>query len=166
MTTTDQPTEAFTYKATVREGNGMDISRGAKFVKTVQGVVMRSDGKTVFVGSSYIDRGSARKAAQGQANMQVGRFRAYLKRNGECWWDRRQTRLAWEKARDGVRKGAARELMDAASAGTRAAEAGEAEATCPFSADTAQGVVWTQAFRLATDRMADWLAENPKPPQE
>lgn len=150
----------YTYKATLREGDGFNDRMQLR--KTVTGIVLRSDGKTVLSGSTYFDSPAGRKSAQAFVNMQVGRFRKYQEREGECWYDRRQARLAWEKARDANRKETARELMDAASAGTKAASEDE----CPFGADTAQGIIWTQAFRLNHDRAADWLSDNPQPKSE
>lgn len=157
-------TNAYTYKATLREGDGFNDRMQLR--KTVTGIVLRSDGVTVLTGSTYFDSTQGRRAAQAFVNMQVGRFRRYLTANGECWYDRRQARLAWEKARDGVRKDTARELMDIASAGTKAANAGEPEDACPYATDSAQGIIWTQAYRLTTDRRADWLSDNPQPVSE
>lgn len=155
--------ETYTYKATLREGQGFDLqSKGGAIRKTVTGIVLRSDGVTVLTGSCYFDTPAGRKSAQAFVNMQVGRFRRYLADKGECWYDRRSKRLAWEKARDAVRKDTARELMDIASAGTKAASEDE----CPYASDSAQGIIWTQAHRLTKDRKADWLSDNPQPVSE
>jgi hypothetical protein len=154
----------YTYKATLREGDGFDSRM--KLRKTVTGIILRSDGKTVLTGSSYFDSPAGRKSAQAFVNMQVGRFRKYQERHGECWYDRRAARLAWEKAKKQLRLDTAKELTDAVHAATKAALAGEPEDVCPFGADTAQGIIWTQAYRLTKDRHGDWLDENPKPPQE
>ena len=72
---------------------------------------------------------------------------------------------AWEAAgeptpsRDDVRKETADELSHAAFDGTWAAFAGDPETVCPFATDTAQGIVWTQAFRLTLDRIGDLVPE-------
>lgn len=162
----------YTYKATLREGDGFDSRM--KLRKTVTGIVLRSDGVTVLTGNSYFDSPAGRKSAQAFVNMQVGRFRKYQERHGECWYDRRAARLAHEKAREKVRKDTGQELANCAVAGARAAAYSlsnkatltEAEDGCPFGHDTAQGVVWLQSLRLTWDRLNDYDAEFPAPTPE
>jgi hypothetical protein len=47
------------------------------------------------------------------------------------------------------------ECVDAAYYGACHAVDGDTEDACPYGHDTAQGIIWLQAFRLTTDRMND-----------
>ena len=165
MTTTTRESApkapAFTYRATVQEGTGMFAS-GA-FGPTVKGVVIRSDGVTVWSGAAYSESGRAR--AQLQANQTVGRLRRYLAHHGACWHDRRKAAQAHTKAARTMQAQLRGELHEAASAGLKAAIDGAAEDSLPYAADTAQGIIATQAYRLAMDRLSDWAEENPEPVQ-
>ena len=47
------------------------------------------------------------------------------------------------------------EVAEAATEGARAGFLGRPESSCPFDFDTAQGIIWTQAFRLTVDRVRE-----------
>jgi hypothetical protein len=51
------------------------------------------------------------------------------------------------------------ELRTIAEDGAQAAFDRKAERSCPFYEDSAQGIIWTQAFRLTADRLSDFATE-------
>jgi len=127
--------------------------------------VKRSDGTVVWFDGAYSD---ARKA-KAQAGRVAARYRGYLEREGVCFYDRDAAAKAWTKAHAKVRKDTVAELHNAASQGASAAfklePEAEAREAAGYAADTAQGITWTQAYRLTKDRLADWNDENPEPPK-
>jgi hypothetical protein len=50
------------------------------------------------------------------------------------------------------------EVASAAYNGASAAYDGAGENACPFGFDTAQGIIWIQAFRLTRDRMEEGMS--------
>lgn len=151
----------YTYRAAIEDGTGM--FGDGKFAPTVKGVVIRSDGKTVWSGGAYSENG--RKRAQLEANNSVGRLRRYYAHHGACWYDRRTAAQAHTKAARVMQSQLRGELQEAANVGLRTAIDGQPEDAIPYGADTAQGIIATQAYRLAVDRLADWTEENPEPVQ-
>ena len=161
-TTTTAP--AYSYTAKAEPFEAFSMGEGAKLRTYYRSVVIRSDGVRVWVGDNY----TTARSAQPAANLNCGRLRRYLAHHGACWYDRRVAVKAHEKAREAVRKAVSDELREAVVLGTKAAFSGVPEAAdeaCPYARDTAQGIAWTQAYRLTADRLADFDAENPRPVQ-
>lgn len=153
---------AFTYEPDAQAFTAMSLATldtGERWRARVR----RSDGKIVWQDGAYSD---ARKA-KAQAGRVAARYRGYLDREGACFYDRDAAAKAWTKAHRKVRQDTAAELANAVHQGAAAAFAQEAEEAAReaagYSADTAQGITWTQAYRLTLDRLNDWNTENPEP---
>jgi hypothetical protein len=164
MTTTDTKAPAFTYAAEAAQVSTMSFGRSLKVQDRRQGVVRRSDGKRVWTDKdTYPGPTGALRAAEGRAAW----LASYLAENGACYFDRQQAAKAHAEARDKARNAAARELMNAASAGTKAAFSEQPETACPYSRAThhAEAIIWTEAYRRTVERLTDFDTLNPEPVQ-
>lgn len=60
-----------------------------------------------------------------------------------------------DKRRADLAHDTAGELSDCARDGAASAYLNKPEDACPYGWDTAQGIIWLQAWRLTTDRLSD-----------
>ena len=160
MTAADTKAPAYTYEPDAQESSAFSMAQGGKLITGWRARVRRSDGQIVWVGDQY----DAARTAKLQAGRTAAKFRAYLAHHGACWYDRDTAAKAHAKAFEKARHDTARELMNIASAATKEAFAGRTE-NCPYATDSAQGIIWTHAYRLTLDRLTDWIEENPEPVQ-
>jgi len=121
--TTETTTEAFTYKATTREADGISLT-SARLIKGHKGVVLRSDGVTVWECGTIRGGDDSKRRAQFDANRQVSGFRRHYAQHGVCWHDQKQAKReayrAWDKHRvalvdamlSAVRKGVRHQVGD------------------------------------------------------
>lgn len=164
MTTTDTkaPAAPITYAVQITPFDAMSLGSG-RFGKYYRAEIIRSDGVTVWKGPGFSDPDTARRRSM--ANMTLGRLRRYYAAKGVCWHDVQQATRGHTKAGREMQAQLRGELHAAASAGLKAAIDGQPEDAIPYANDTAQGIIATQAYRLAKDRLADWADEHPEPVQ-